>query len=993
MVLLTYGRSLSIISLFSVVYGQAITSAPSATVKEATSTSYSVPFTIPVEADVGAHILPNILDPKAVQAQDICPGYKASDIQITPNGVEATLTLAGPACNVYGTDIDALTLEVELQDEHRLRVAIQPAHLDATNATQYILPDDLVDIPKSDSSYDSYQRSDLRFYWSNDPTFSFSVIRKSTGDVLFDTVGSVLVYENQFIEFVTKLPADYNIYGLGEHFRDLRLGNNYTATMYNADAGNPVDYNSYGTHPIYYETRYFEGKGKGRKLVSTQNASAAGSYESLTHGVYLRNAHAHEVLLRSTDLTWRTLGGTVDLYFFDGPTQDAVTKQYLTGAVGLPAMQQYWTLGFHQCRWGYKNWSMLEEVIDTYRSFDIPLETIWTDIDSMFQYRDFTNDPNTFPVPAGQSFLQRLHSNHQHYVPIVDAAIYIPNPDNASDAYDVYSNGQASDLYMKNPDGSVYIGAVWPGYTVFTDWFQPEAISWWADSMKDHHDYIPWDGIWLDMNEVASFCIGSCGSKNLSFNPAHPPFHLPGEPGNLVLDYPEGFNLTNATEAASTSLASALQASATSTSSRTIPYHTSTVIPWERNVNHPPYAINHVHGDLAVHALSPNATHHDGTEEYDVHNLYGSMTLHATYEGLLKVFPDKRPFIIGRSTFAGAGKWSGHWGGDNEALFAHMYFSISQALTYSLFGVPMFGVDTCGFSGNSDEELCNRWMQLSAFFPFYRNHNVLSAIPQEAYVWESVAEASRKAMKIRYSLLPYMYTLLQKAHTTGSTVMRALAWEFTTDPTLAGIDNQFLLGPSLLVTPVLGQGLKEAKGVFPGVAQGEVWYDWYTKQAVKAAPGENKTIPAPLGQIPLFVRGGSILPMQEPLYTTTESRNSPWSLLCALSTNGTARGEIYIDDGESLNPNATRLVDLKIRKGILKARAMGAYRDGNPLANITIMGVASAPKTVTLNGVKLDSFNYDKKMKSLTVTGLEKKVPAAWEKNWKLTWGCKRARK
>ncbi len=114
-----------------------------------------------------------------------------------------------------------------------------------------------------------------------------------------------------------------------------------------------------------------------------------------------------------------------------------------------------------------------------------------------------------------------------------------------------------------------------------------------------------------------------------------------------------------------------------------------------------------------------------------------------------------------------------------------MYFAIPQALIFQFFGIPMVGPDTCGFSGNSDMELCNRWMQLSAFFPFYRNHNVLSAISQEAYVWESVAEASRTAMKIRYSLLPYWYTLFYKASTTGEPTIRALFYEFPDDVSLA----------------------------------------------------------------------------------------------------------------------------------------------------------------------------------------------------------------
>jgi len=125
-------------------------------------------------------------------------------------------------------------------------------------------------------------------------------------------------------------------------------------------------------------------------------------------------------------------------------------------------------------------------------------------------------------------------------------------------------------------------------------------------------------------------------------------------------------------------------------------YVTSTVTPGVRNVNQPPYVLNNVNGDLAVHAVSPNATHHDGVEEYDVHNLFGHQILNATYQALLQVIPDKRPFIIGRSTFAGTGIWAGHWGGDCTSIFAHMYFSIAQALNFGLFGIPMFGVDTCG---------------------------------------------------------------------------------------------------------------------------------------------------------------------------------------------------------------------------------------------------------------------------------------------------------
>jgi len=186
-----------------------------------------------------------------------------------------------------------------------------------------------------------------------------------------------------------------------------------------------------------------------------------------------------------------------------------------------------------------------------------------------------------------------------------------------------------------------------------------------------------------------------------------------------------------------------------------------------------------------------------------------------------------------------------------------MYFAIPQALIFQFFGIPMVGPDTCGFNGNSDMELCNRWMQLSAFLPFYRNHNVLSANSQEAYVWASVAEASRVAMNIRYSLLPYWYTLFYKASTMGDPTIRPLFYEFPGDPSLAGADRQFMVGDGILITPVLDQGYNNVSGVFPGT---EVWYDWYTLQPQQ--PSGNITIDAPLGHIPVHIRAGTILPMQ-----------------------------------------------------------------------------------------------------------------------------------
>ncbi|KAI9822852.1 MAG: hypothetical protein M1826_000380 [Phylliscum demangeonii] len=962
-----------------------------------TASSFRPIFTVPSDVNDDASLLPTSQDPQAPDPQALCPGYKASNLVETASGFTAQLFLAGPTCNVYGNDIVQLALTVEYQARDRLHVGIIPAYLDASNASQYVLSNELVSKPTVDLADSSGRSCELNLSWTNDPTFGFTIARRASGHVLFSTAGKKLVFEEQFLEFGSDLPDNYNLYGLGETIREFRLGNNLTRTIYAADVGDNVDANLYGSHPFYLETRYSETGG------------------SQSHGVYLRNAHGQEVVLRPQNITWRTIGGSIDLYFFPGPSPPDVTRSYQTGAIGLPAMQMYWPLGYHQCRWGYHNWSELQDVVDSFDRFEIPLETIWTDIDIWNQYRDFENDPNTFPYDQGRQFLQKLHDSGRHFTPIVDAAIYIPNPDNSSDAYEPFTAGNQSNAFLKNPDGSLYVGAVWPGYTVFPDWHAPGAGAWWTDQMVRYHERIPFDGIWIDMNEASSFCVGSCGSKNLSLNPVHPPFSLPGEPGNINFEYPEDFARTNATEAAAASSSSARQAAAAATpggnSSSSPPpsrvsYLRTTATPGARDILHPPYVINNAQGGLGVHAVSPNATHADGVVEYDVHNLFGHQILNATYQALVSVFPGKRPFILGRSTFAGSGKYAAHWGGDNYSKWCYMYLSIPQALSFSLYGIPMvsrtdpslisgtrsgltrrqFGVDICGFSGNADLELC-----------------ILAANPQEPYVWASVAEASKRALAIRYTLLPYLYTLLHDAHTTGSTVLRALAWEFPDDSRLAAADRQFLLGPAILVTPVLTAGATTVDGVFPGLVEGDVaWYDWYEQTAVAVPATPNVTIDAPLGHIPVFVRGGYVLPTQEPGRTTRDCRRNPWGLLVALDLDGRAEGALYVDDGESLVPQETIVVKFSAQDQRLRASVSHcAYNDTNPLGSITIMGAVVWPPPpasvtqVSLNGLVLapdSSWSYNATSNVLRVAGPQIKDwtrsrGGAWKGgDWELAW-------
>lgn len=182
---------------------------------------------------------------------------------------------------------------------------------------------------------------------------------------------------------------------------------------------------------------------------------------------------------------------------------------------------------------------------------------------------------------------------------------------------------------------------------------------------------------------------------------------------------------------------------------------------------------------------------------------------------------------------------------------------------------------------------------------------------QEAYAWPSVTEAARRVIAVRYSLLTYMYTLFFFAHTRGDTVLRALAWEFPNDESLRATDNQFMLGSALLITPVLTEGATSVKGVLPGLGDVERWYDWYTLAEVTGVrSAQNITMSAPLEHINLHMRGGHVLALQEPGYTTRETRGGRYSIIVALDSQHKAHGTLYLDDGESIEQDATKLLEV-----------------------------------------------------------------------------------
>jgi len=252
--------------------------------------------------------------------------------------------------------------------------------------------------------------------------------------------------------------------------------------------------------------------------------------------------------------------------------------------------------------------------------------------------------------------------------------VYVPDPTNASDSNPTYDRGKALDLYLKNGD-ETYYGTQWPGFSVWPDFTtDTSAQQYWTDEFKRYFEQLEFDGWWLDISDAPSWCTGSCGADKLALNPAHIPIMLPGDANTSVAvdyRYPESFNITNSTEAASASAAMASQSAAypTPDSTPTPVYARTLPTPGVRNLNFPPYAINNfLDGhSLVKQAISPNATHNNGpynSTEYELHNLYGHTSGNASYNALVATQGGKRPFFIARSTFAGSGTFAGTWGGE-----------------------------------------------------------------------------------------------------------------------------------------------------------------------------------------------------------------------------------------------------------------------------------------------------------------------------------------
>ncbi|KAH8921253.1 glycoside hydrolase family 31 protein [Atractiella rhizophila] len=781
-------------------------------------------------------LLPLLLNTNTVSAQGVanCPGYNAN---ITQDGNTFTgqLTSAGP-CNVYGDDIPQLTLKVEYETGAFF-----------SSLTPFAVPELILIKCRV---IDTRLRVLIRDIYQERYEVPGTVFpRPSKGEVTTPQLKFVYT-ESPFSFEVRRTESDEILFKTDGPlvFADqyLRIA---TSLGENANIYGLGQHSETFRLPTENLTRTLWNVDGWDTPVGTNLYGSHPIYfeqrESGTHGVFLLSSNGMDVKRSQSLLEYNVIGGVFDFYFLAGPTPADVARQYAQ-IVGLPAEMPYWSYGFHQCRYGYHDWLQVANVVRNYSIAGIPLETMWVDIDYMDRRLIFTTDPDYFPLDRMRELVARLHENGQQLIQMVDPGIGV-QPD-----YGTYARGRDLDVYLKESNGSEHHGTTWPGVVVWPDWFDPKATDFWTHEHQLFYNAetgIDIDGEWS-------------GPPPRDGNP--PPKDAP------LPDWP-------------VTTQSALV--------KRLPNPE-----YEQKLLNPPYNINNVKGVLSDFTAHVDTLHWGGLYHYDVHNLFGMMMTQHTYDALLARRPGLRPFIISRSSFAGSGRKNGVWTGDVRSSWPNYRNSIANLLAFSsLYQIPVSGADVCGFLGDTNEVLCNRWASLGAFYPFYRNHKDSGAASQvtpsflsfgkgvkhlfklqEFYLWESVTGTAKKAIDKRYRLLDYFYTHQHQQSVDGTPAFQPLWFQFPEDKNTYAEELQFLFGPSILVSPVVdAEDSTSVSAYLPN----ENWYDFTTYEKVEGG-GTAHTFDVPLDEIKVQIKGGSIVPLRvESANTTRELRKKDFELL------------------------------------------------------------------------------------------------------------------
>jgi len=342
---------------------------------------------------------------------------------------------------------------------------------------------------------------------------------------------------------------------------------------------------------------------------------------------------------------------------------------------------------------------------------------------------------------------------------------------------------------------------------------------------------------------------------------------------------------------------------------------------------------------------------HDGegqpTDEREIHNVYGMLNSRATFEGLARLRPDERPFVLTRATYAGGQRWSAVWPGDNVSDWFALRATIPMFANMGMSGFSFVGADIGGFAEVPTAELFTRWLQTGVFYPFMRAHTTFGTPDQEPWSYgPQFEDINRRAIEMRYQLLPEVYTVMEEASRTGLPALRPLVLEYPDDPRTYQRQDEFLFGRDILVAPVLRAGATEREVYLPR----GTWYEYAGARRYEG--GRSIVVPVTMDAIPVFVRGGAILFRQPVVQHTGEMAGQTLRLL--VSAADVAEGTQYEDDGHTLAHE--RGVSLRRRftaradggRWTLQAAAPeGSYRPAARDLEVEVRGLVE-PQSVTV---------------------------------------------
>lgn len=525
------------------------------------------------------------------------------------------------------------------------------------------------------------------------------------------------------------------------------------------------------------------------------------------------------------------------IYLFSGDFREIVSS--FRALIGLSYVPPKWGFGYQQSRWSYENSEVVSTLADTFKAHDIPIDAIYLDIDYMTRFKDFTIDDGAFP--DFKAFVAEMASQGIKLVPIIDAGVKI------EDGYSVYEEGIEGRHFVKDVEGNPFVAAVWPGRVHFPDFLNAETRRWFG---AKYHLLLEMGikGFWNDMNEPAIF-YSETGLKEA--------FAYAREQEDKNLDIYTFFGLKDRF------------------------MHLSNA---ERDYK------------AMYHDVDGNCVNH-----WDVHNLYGYNMTRSAFEGFQSYDARQRVLMITRASHIGMAKYSGIWTGDNASWWEHLKLNIQMMPALNMAGFLYAGADTGGFGANCSGELLTRWMQFSLFTPLLRNHSAMGTRRQEPWQFgDTVLKTMRETIRLRYALIPYLYSEFMKANFDQTLMFAPLSYRFSGRRVL-GVENQLLLGREVMLAPVYEQN---AVGRYVHVPEKMAYVPLKSYEALGEMqwrlyePGDYH-IDVPMDETPLFLRKNKLVPLVAPASHVEALENDRYDVIGYVEEYATYT--LYDDDGETFD--------------------------------------------------------------------------------------------